>query len=130
MIPWNSASRDSLTLPNAESPSTMYSSRLAASRLRQSTNFWTRLAMSMEPDSFFLTEIFAFSAVSRDRLLTKIWSAARSASALFSKNQICRFSRKNAVMASWVNLELTLFLVWFSKQPMVEKQLVMMTKLS
>ena len=31
-------------------------------------------------------------------------------------------------MASWVNLLFTDFLVWFSKQPMVEKQLVMMTK--
>ena len=31
-------------------------------------------------------------------------------------------------MASWVNLELTLFFVWFSKQPMVEKQLVTSTR--
>ena len=31
-------------------------------------------------------------------------------------------------MASWVNLELTDFLVWFSKQPMVEKQLVTSTR--
>ena len=33
-------------------------------------------------------------------------------------------------MASWVNLEFTDFLVWFSKQPMVEKQLVTSTRLS
>ena len=33
-------------------------------------------------------------------------------------------------MASWVNLELTDFLVWFSKHPMVEKQLVTITRLS
>ena len=42
-----------LTEPMAESPSTIYSSRRLASRLRQSTNFCTRLAMSRLPESFF-----------------------------------------------------------------------------
>ena len=82
----------------------------------------------MEPDSFFLTLVLVFSADSRARLLTKICSAALAASWAFSMNQTWSCSLKNAVMASWVNLELTLFFVWFSKQPMVEKQLVTSTR--
>ncbi len=130
MIPWNSASLDSFTLPRAESPSTIYSSRRLTSRLRQSTNFWTRFAMSMEPESFFFTLLFVFSADSLARLFTKICSAALSASCLFSMNQTWSCSLKKAVMASCVKRELTDFFVWFSKQPMVEKQLVTSTRLS
>ena len=83
--------------------------------------------MSMEPESFFFTLDFVFSADSRARLFTRICSDALSASCLFSMNQTCSCSLKKAVMASWVNLLLTLFFVWFSKQPMVEKQLVTST---
>ena len=42
-----------LQAPSAESPSTMYSSRRSTSLVRQSTNFWTRLAMSIFSVSFF-----------------------------------------------------------------------------
>ena len=84
----------------------------------------------MEPESFFLTLLLVFSADSLARLLTRICSAARSASCLFSMNQTCSCSRKKAVIASWVKRELTDFFVWFSKQPMVEKQLVTSTRLS
>ena len=84
----------------------------------------------MAPESFFFTLDLVFSADSLARLFTRICSAARSASCLFSINQTWSCSLKKAVMASWVNLELTDFLVWFSKQPMVEKQLVTSTRLS
>ena len=65
----------------------MYSSRTLVSRLRQSTNFCTRLEMSMEPDSFFFTLDLVFSADSRARLFTRICSAALAASWAFSINQ-------------------------------------------
>ena len=84
MIAWNSPSRASLTLPRAESPSTIYSSLRSMSLVRQGTNFCTRFEMSMEPDSFFLMFSRVRSAVSRERLLIKTCSAILWASWGFS----------------------------------------------
>ena len=84
MMPWNSASRLIFTLPMAESPSTMYSSRLDTSLVRQSTNFCTRLDRSMLPVSFFLMFSRVFSAFSRARLLIKTCSPIFWASRGFS----------------------------------------------
>ena len=114
MMPWNSASRESLTAPRAESPSTMYSSRRSVSLVRQSTNFCTRLAMSTLPESFFLMLSRAFSAVSRLRLFTSTWLAILSAASRFSMKYTCSCSRRNSDMASCTNLLVMAFLVWFS----------------
>ena len=114
MMPWNSASRPSFTLPRAESPSTIYSSRWDTSLVRQSTNFCTRLEMSTDPDSFFLMPRRVFSAVSRDRLFTSTWPAIFSASKGFSMKYTSSWLRRKSVMASWMNLLVMDFLVWFS----------------
>ena len=52
--------------------------------MRQSTNFCTRLAMSMVPESFFLMFSRVCSAFSRLRLLISTCSAIFSASKGFS----------------------------------------------
>ena len=75
MMAWNSPSRACFTLPSAESPSTIYSSLRFTSRVRQGTNFCTRLEISMEPVSFFLIFSLVFSAFSRARLLMSTCSA-------------------------------------------------------
>ena len=84
MMAWNSPSRASLTLPRAESPSTIYSSLRSMSLVRQGTNFCTRLEISMEPVSFFLMFSRVRSAVSRERLFTSTCSAIFWASKGFS----------------------------------------------
>ena len=82
--------------------------------VRQSTNFCTRLAMSIFSDSFFLAPRRVRSAVSRLRLLISTWAAMRSASSWFSMKYTCSCWRRNSDMASWMNLLVMAFLVWFS----------------
>ena len=130
MIPWKSASRESLHAPSAESPSTMYISRFSGSLLRQSTNFCTRFAISMLPESFFFMPSLVFSAASRLRLLTSTCSAILSASGLFSIKYISRRSLKKSVIASWMKRLVIAFLVWFSYEVCVEKQFVTSTRQS
>ena len=114
MIPWNSASRESLHAPSAESPSTMYISRRSGSRLRQSTNFCTRFAISMLPESFFFMPCRARSAVSRLRLFISTWSAILSASGLFSMKYTSSCALKNSVIEVWMKRLFIAFFVWFS----------------
>ena len=70
IIAWKSAFLPSLQLDIAESPSTMYISRMEGSFERQGTNFSTLLETSIVPVSFFFMSILAFSAFSRLRLFT------------------------------------------------------------
>ena len=70
----------------AESPSTMYSSRTEASRLRQSANLATRLAMSSWLDMVFLMDWRVFSACSRLCLLmSTCWQSFWASSGFFQK---------------------------------------------
>ena len=57
---------------------------MSTSLVRQSTNFWTRLAMSTEPESFFFTFRRVSSAFSRLRLFSSTCSPIFSASKGFS----------------------------------------------
>ena len=81
---WNPASLACFTEPRAESTSTINSSRSFASLLRQSTNFWTLLAMSILPVSLVFRLRRVFSASSRLRLFISTCPAILSASMGFS----------------------------------------------
>ena len=47
-------------------------------------------------------------------LLISTWAAMRSASSWFSMKNTCSCWRRNSDMASWMNLLVMAFLVWFS----------------
>ena len=70
IIAWKDESRACLQAPRAESPSTMNSSRSETSLLRQSTNFCTRLPISLLDWSLPFILSFVVSARTRARILT------------------------------------------------------------
>ena len=114
IMAWKSGLRAWMQAPMADFPSTMNSSRSSTFLLRQSTKLCTREVRSLPLDRVFFRFRRVVSAFSRLRLLMSTCSLSLSASALFSRKYTSRLCRKKSVMASWMNLLLMAFLVWFS----------------
>ena len=70
--------------------------------------------MSIFSVSFFFWLMRVRSAVSRLRLLMSTWAAIFSAASRFSMKYISMRLRRNSVIASWMNLLVMAFFVWFS----------------
>ena len=114
MMAWKSGLRAWTQEPMADLPSTMNSSRSSTFRLRQSTKLCTREVRSLPLCRVFFRFRRVVSAFSRLRLLMSTCSASLSASALFSRKYTSRLCRRKSAMASWMNLLVMAFLVWFS----------------
>ena len=125
---WNSAFRASLQEPKAESPSTINTSRCSTSFERQSTNLSTLSSIEFEDCSVFLRFMRSLSLRSRLRLFTSTWSAILSASALFSIKYTSSWCLRKSVIASYINLLVIAFLVWFSYEVTVENEEITSTR--